>query len=74
MRPHASGPAGSVVSRWQQPLFYVQEQVLMFEIDQLLWPSDSSVRQQVWPLLVSPKWTGPLRDGGGFGGCQRRVG
>ena len=55
------GWANSEVSPWQCTLTYVQEQVLIFQIDQLPWPMESGVRRQAWPTSVVPEWTGPLR-------------
>ena len=43
-RPPGPTKAASEVSRWWCPPTYVQEQVLIFEIDQLPWPMESGVR------------------------------
>ena len=59
-RPDLQGRACGEVRRWRCPLTYVQEQVLIFEIDQLLWPMELGVRRQAWPTSVDPEWTAPL--------------
>ena len=58
LHPDASGRAGNVVSRWQQPLWYWPSQVLMLEMGQFPWPLESGVRR---PLSVFPKRTAPVR-------------
>ena len=64
-RPDLRRQVGSEVSRWRCPLAYVQEQVLIFEIDWLPWPMELGVWRQAWPTSVDPEWTGPLRKATG---------
>ena len=48
-RPDLQGRDGSDVSQWRCPLTYMQEQMLLFEMDQLLCPLISGVGRQEGP-------------------------